>query len=193
MTSLSPFSLQDQKRSMRLAAREQRRAHIERKEQDALRIVEVFLREIALPEGSVIASYSAVADELDPAVLNDALRAQGYSIALPVIVGKKKPLVFRLHEPGDMLLANPLGIFEPASSAQGVEPDVLLVPLLAFDGKRNRLGYGGGYYDRTIKRIRAKKPLTTIGIAFSFQRAESIPVGANDVPLDKIVTETGVI
>jgi 5-formyltetrahydrofolate cyclo-ligase len=117
----------------------------------------------------------------------------GHKIVLPVIIGKKKPLIFRVYEQGDRLLANPLGIFEPTSTAPGLGPDVVLVPLLAFDSKRNRLGYGGGYYDRTIKRIRAQKPVLTIGIACAYQEVPDIPTGPNDVPLDKIVTEKGVL
>ncbi len=193
MNKLSPISLQDQKRALRAEARQKRAFYSSRKEDDQLKLVDVFLRHIELPQGAIIGSYSAVRDELDPALLNDALRLQGHKIALPVIIGKKKPLVFREYEQGDMLLANPLGIFEPTSSAKNVDPDVLLVPLLAFDEKRNRLGYGGGYYDRTIKKLRLIKPVMTIGLAGSYQRHESIPVGTNDVPLDKIVTENMVI
>lgn len=163
------------------------------KTDDELRLAEVFISALRFEKELIIATYSPVRSEMGPERLDDALRALGHKIALPVITGKKKPLIFRLYEKGDLLLANPLGILEPASGAQGVNPDVLLVPLLAFDAQRNRLGYGGGYYDRTIKKLRLIKPVLTIGLAYSCQQVEHIPVGSNDVPLDKIVTEISVI
>ncbi|MDD3371094.1 MAG: 5-formyltetrahydrofolate cyclo-ligase [Alphaproteobacteria bacterium] len=193
MTDDLSLSLQDRKRALRAEARHERSLHQDDMDDDARMLAEVFLRHIELPAGAVVASYSPVRDELDPEVLNDELRERGHIIALPVIIGKKKPLIFRVYNEGDRLLANPLGIFEPASAARGIEPDVLFVPLLAFDAQRNRLGYGGGYYDRTIKRLRVNKPVMTVGIAGSYQQVERIPVGPNDVPLDRIVTETGVI
>ena len=158
----------------------------------AHKFTEVFLQNVQLEKGAIIASYSAVHDEMDMTILNETLCAKGHPIALPVITGKGKPLIFRIYEEGDRLLANPLGILEPTSAAQGVEPDVLLIPLVAFDRRRNRLGYGGGYYDRTIKKLRARKTVLTLGIAYACQEIAEIPVGPNDVPLDKIITETDV-
>jgi 5-formyltetrahydrofolate cyclo-ligase len=186
-------SLQERKRALRAAMRERRRVNNCNSAGRPEKLVDVFLTGVRLFEGACVASYCPIRDEMDTEALNEALREQGCSIALPVIIGRKKPLIFRRYEPGDRLLANPLDIFEPMSAAPGVDPDVILIPLLAFDRKRNRLGYGGGYYDRTIKRLRAKKPLLTIGIAGSFQEVEEIPIGINDVPLDKIVTENEVL
>jgi 5-formyltetrahydrofolate cyclo-ligase len=184
------LSLQEQKRFLRAEARN--RGRIDESGEAPRKLMDNFLRNIRLEKGAIIASYSAVHDEMDVMVLNERLSAKGYPIALPVITGKGKPLIFRIFQEGDRLLANPLGILEPTSAAQGVEPDVLLIPLVAFDRRRSRLGYGGGYYDRTIKKLRARKPVLTLGIAYACQEIAEIPVGPNDVPLDKIITETDV-
>ncbi len=152
----------------------------------------MFMRHVRLEKGEVIASYVAAHQELDPAPLTDLLRLRGHKIALPVVVGKAAPLVFRLHEPKDLLIPNAFGILEPSLAAQAIEPDLLLVPLLAFDKARQRLGYGGGYYDRTIAELRQRKTLRVIGIAYSFQEVDEVPVGPNDIPLDLIVTERDV-
>ena len=184
--------LQEHKRRLRNEMRDKRNAGRGNNENSFSKLADIFIRNILLEPHAIVASYAPIRDEIDPSMLDDALRARGHKIALPIIIGEKKSLIFRLYEKGDMLLANPLGILEPASGAKGVEPDVLLIPLLAFDKKRNRLGYGGGYYDRTIKTLRAKKPLLTVGLAYAYQEIDETPIGINDVPLDKIVTELDV-
>jgi 5-formyltetrahydrofolate cyclo-ligase len=185
------LSLREQKKSLRAEAREKRSANRDINEDCADKLADVFLLHFSLPPGAVVVTYAPIRDEIDPSALNESLRAKGYPLALPIIIGENKSLIFRAYEKGDKLLANPLGIFEPMSSAAGVEPDVLLIPMLAFDRARNRLGYGGGYYDRTIKKLRAKKPILTIGLAYSYQEVDKIPIGTHDVPVDKIVTELG--
>ncbi|MFA5041588.1 MAG: 5-formyltetrahydrofolate cyclo-ligase [Bdellovibrionales bacterium] len=182
--------VREQKKLLRAKVRSE--AHAGGVEGASRKLADTFLRNIRLDDGAVVASYSAIRNEIDMTELNDALREKGHKIALPVIVGKGKPLIFRAYEKGDTLLANPLGIFEPASFALSANPDVLLIPLLAFDRMRNRLGYGGGYYDRTIKKLRAQKPLLTLGIAYACQEVAQVPVGPNDVPLDRIITEFGI-
>src|SRR6185437_3185172 len=109
------------------------------------------------------ASYSAHGSEMNPSPLTDALRMQGHKIALPVVPGKDTALFFCLYATGDKLVTGPMGILEPTADAQQVEPDILLVPLLAFTHDHHRLGYGRGYYDRTLKVLRAKKPVIAIG------------------------------
>jgi len=194
MSRMTSFlnTLRDQKRRLRAEARARRNAYKNDNENFFTPLAAVFIREMLLDRGAVVASYFAVHDEINPDTLNKALRVLGHRIALPVVVGKRRPLIFRLYREGDSLLANLFGVFEPTSSAEGIEPDVLLVPLLAFDSRHNRLGYGGGYYDRTIKTLRARKPLLTVGLAYAYQEFPEIPVGMNDVPLDKIVTDRGV-
>ncbi len=183
--------LRDKKRLLRADMRAKKFEKAD--EAIAEKLTEVFLKNIILPEKAVVASYAAIRDEIGTESLNAALRARGHAMALPVIVGKGRPLIFRAYEDGDALLANPLGIFEPTSAAKSAEPDVLLIPMLAFDAARNRLGYGGGYYDRTIKALRARKNLFVIGIARADRAIGQVPVGFNDVPMDVIVTEKAVL
>jgi 5-formyltetrahydrofolate cyclo-ligase len=184
--------LQEQKSLLRIAMREKRRVSDKNNYQYFNKLEDIFLRHIVLEKGAVIASYCAIRNEMDPATLSETLRARGHKIALPVVASKGAPLLFRLYEQGDRLLSNPMGLLEPSAEAQEVDPDILLVPLLAFDSKRNRLGYGGGYYDRTITKLRAQKPILALGIAYAYQEIGAVPVGPNDTPMDKIVTELNV-
>lgn len=141
----------------------------------------------------IVAGYAAIGAELDPLPSLIALAALGWSTALPVMAGPEAPLVFRAWRPGEVLVRRTWGIREPASDAPVVVPDVLLVPLLAFDGAGHRLGYGGGYYDRTIAALSAGRDLLTIGVAFEVQQVDVVPVLAYDRRLDHIVTPSGVV
>ena len=102
---------------------------------------------------------------------------------------KKSPLLFRTWRKGDPLIVHPFGMHEPPESAARVTPDVLLIPLLAFDAKGTRLGYGGGFYDRTLASLATKR---AIGIAYSGQEVAELPCHDHDHPLDSVVTENGV-
>ncbi len=133
-------------------------------------------------EGRCIAGYWPIRGEIDPRPL---LLALGRPIALPVTGPRGTALTFRLWQPGDALTAGPFGLSEPAGSP--AEPDVLLVPLLAYDARGNRLGYGGGYYDRTI----AATGALAIGAAYAGQEVAAVPVGPDDRPLAGVVTEAG--
>ena len=133
-------------------------------------------------EGRCIAGYWPIRGEIDPRPL---LLALGRPIALPVTGKRGAALAFRLWRPGDKLEPGPFGLSEPTGPP--AEPDVLLVPLLAYDEWGNRLGYGGGYYDRTI----AETGALAIGAAFAAQQVAGVPVGPGDLPLAGIVTETG--
>ena len=136
----------------------------------------------AVIEGRCIAGYWPVRGEIDPRPL---LLALGRPIALPVTGPRGTALTFRLWQPGDALTAGPFGLSEPAGPP--AEPDVLLVPLLAYDARGNRLGYGGGYYDRTI----AATGALAIGAAYAGQEVAAVPVGPDDRPLAGVVTEAG--
>ena len=116
-----------------------------------------------------------------------ALSDAGHDVLLPVTPQRGHPLVFREWRPGMMLIPGRFGTVH-TDGAIGV-PDVLLVPLLAFDAGCNRLGYGAGYYDRTIA---ALPGIRTIGCAFSLQQVDAVPVMPHDVPLDAVVTETAI-
>ena len=138
---------------------------------------------------AVISSYYQRGSEMEMTVLNQALVQEGYDLALPVVLGRGHPLAFRRYRPGDPLTKGVLEVMEPLSTAPIVVPRILLVPLLAFDRQGNRLGYGGGYYDRTVALFRREATIQAIGIAFAGQEMAMTPVGGTDAPLDWIVTE----
>jgi 5-formyltetrahydrofolate cyclo-ligase len=148
--------------------------------------------DLALPPDALVAGYAPIASEADPTELMIALMRRGHSMALPRIVEADAPLEFRRWRENDELVQGAYGINEPMVSASLVVPSVLLVPLLAFDAQGFRLGYGGGYYDRTIAGLRASGPMLAIGIAFSEQEVDALPHEDFDQPLDAVVTETGV-
>jgi 5-formyltetrahydrofolate cyclo-ligase len=141
----------------------------------------------------VVAGYAAIGSEIDPWPALADLGQRGWMTALPVIVERTAPLQFRRWRQGEPLETRAWGIREPGPDAAIVVPDVLLVPLLAFDRCGHRLGYGGGYYDRTIAMLSAGRSLLTIGVAFAEQQVDAVPVLAYDIPLDHIVTPSGVV
>lgn len=166
-----------------------RRAEAFAKNPDApLKLRDVFLKSVSLPPGAV-SFYMARANEMNPAPLAEALREENHCLCLPVVTGKGVPLIFRTYTPGDPLTGGVMDIPEPSLHAPAVEPDILLVPLLAFDREGYRLGYGGGYYDRTLNNLRKHKKILAIGIAFSCQEVPAVPRGMADAKLDKIATE----
>ena len=117
------------------------------------------------------------------------LAGEGWITALPVIVGKGVPLMFRAWVPGEPLGSGLWDIKIPLETAPEVVPDVLIVPLLAFDRQGYRLGYGGGFYDRTLAKLRALKPITAIGVGFAAQAVEHVPHDELDQPVDFVMTE----
>jgi 5-formyltetrahydrofolate cyclo-ligase len=139
--------------------------------------------------GAVVSSYFQRGSEMDMTIVNQALVEAGYDLALPVVLGRGHPLAFRRYRPGDALTKGVLEVMEPLPSAPIVVPRILLVPLLAFDRQGNRLGYGGGYYDRTVALFRREGAIQAIGVAFAGQETAATPVGGTDAPLDWIVTE----
>lgn len=146
---------------------------------------------IMLPEfdhHKKIACYYPIKEELDCLVVMKALHAARFSLSLPIIVGTEKPLAFRLWDMRSDLLDGPFGTKEPVGAEE--EPEIILAPMVAFDGKGARLGYGGGYYDRTIEGLRLTNPsIVVIGLAFENQKLASIPVDSYDQPMDMVITE----
>lgn len=140
---------------------------------------------------AIVSGYMPIGDEADISDLMEHLARDGFGIALPVMVGKGKPLQFRRWRPGDVLDEVQWRIREPGETAEIVAPDVMLCPLLAFDEAGFRLGYGGGFYDRSLAEIRAAKQVITIGIAFDEQRVDAVPRDAYDQRLDWILTPSG--
>jgi 5-formyltetrahydrofolate cyclo-ligase len=138
-----------------------------------------------------ISGFLPIGEELDPTPLMLRLAGVGYGLCLPVMEAKGKPLLFRQWSPGDPLEEVTWGIREPRASAPLVEPDVLLSPLLAFDRAGYRLGYGGGFYDRTLERLRSIKPVVAIGLALDEQRVDAVPHADYDERLDWVLTPSG--
>jgi 5-formyltetrahydrofolate cyclo-ligase len=157
------------------------------------RVAKNLLRDIALPSGSVISAYWPLPDELDTGPLLAMLAAAGHQVALPVVVASGAPLQFRRWRPGMQLCRGGFGVLVPPDDAEVVEPRIVLAPLLAFDDHGYRLGYGGGYYDRTLRARRAGQELfLAIGLAFAEQEVAEVPHGPNDERLDWLVTERDV-
>lgn len=136
-----------------------------------------------------LAGYMAMRTEIDPL---DAMAAHAGPVGVPVIVGAGQPLRFREWGPGCALIEGEFGARIPAEGAW-LEPEVLIVPLLAWDRRGYRLGYGGGFYDRTLERLRTRHPTLAVGFAFAAQEVPEVPTEPVDQPLDAIITEEGVL
>lgn len=148
------------------------------------------LRDAPPPAGAAVAGFWPMGREIDIRPLLTALHARGHPIGLPVTPRRGAPLVFRRWAPGDTLAAGPLGTSQPLPDAPAITPDWLLVPLLGFDARGHRLGYGGGFYDRTLA---ALPGAFRLGCAYAAQRLDRVPDGPMDVPLHAVATEAGVL
>jgi 5-formyltetrahydrofolate cyclo-ligase len=146
------------------------------------------LREMPPPAGTVVSGFWPMGQEIDLRPLLLALHARGHPIVLPETLKRGNPLIFRLWQPGDALVAERFGTMRPDGEARA--PDFLLVPLLAFDRRGNRLGYGAGYYDRTLATLPGRFRL---GVAYAAQELDEVPAGPYDARLDAVATERGVI
>jgi 5-formyltetrahydrofolate cyclo-ligase len=137
----------------------------------------------------IVAAYSPIRDEPDCGPLLAALQAHGFATALPVVHGRSAPLAFRLWRAGEPLARGASGVPEPGAAAPIVEPDLLFVPLAAFDRRGHRIGYGAGCYDRALKLLRARGPIRAVGVAYSAVEIDLIPEEPHDERLDFILTE----
>jgi 5-formyltetrahydrofolate cyclo-ligase len=144
---------------------------------------------LAVNSTMIVSGFMPLKSEINPLPLIRRLAAAGAQLALPVVVGRGKPLIMRAYAFGDELGAGQWGIRQPKPQAPELFPDILLVPLLAFDRACHRLGYGAGYYDMTINALRAHKPIVAIGIAFAAQEIDAVPVTPRDARLDLVLTE----
>jgi 5-formyltetrahydrofolate cyclo-ligase len=183
------MTIAERKRALRARMLAARAGLMEAAPRAGMRMAENFLRHVPLPAGAAVSAYIAIGEEADPAPLIEALRSRGHPIALPRVEGKAKPLAFHLWEGGRSLVPGPFGLSEPARDWPLADPDALIVPLLAFDGLGNRLGYGAGFYDASLRALRARKSVLAVGFALSGQQVPEVPHHDGDEVLDWIVTE----
>jgi 5-formyltetrahydrofolate cyclo-ligase len=148
---------------------------------------------VAIAPGAIVAGFMPMKSEINPLPLMRKLAAAGARLALPVVAGQGKPLIMRAWAFGEPLIAGVWGIREPAPLAPAVAPDILIVPILAFDRAGQRIGYGAGYYDLTIAALRARQAVVAIGVAFAAQEIAAVPATPRDAPLDLVLTEREVI
>jgi 5-formyltetrahydrofolate cyclo-ligase len=148
---------------------------------------------LAPARGAVVSGFASLPDEFRVWPLLRRLHREGFRLALPVMQGKLKPLLFRAWAPGDAMDKAVWGIPEPKADKAALEPDILLVPLLAFDLQGRRLGYGGGFYDRTLAGLRARRSITAVGLAYDEQRVDAVPHLDYDQRLDWVLTPSGPI
>ncbi len=148
-----------------------------------------FLRDIDIPDGAIVSLYLPMRFELDTEPLAQALFERGVEVALPVVTRKRSPLTFRKYLPGDDLVDGSYGELVPAETAPEQTPTILVVPLLAFTAAGGRLGYGGGYYDRTLEALRQTGAPLAVGYAYRAQEVDALPLTRLDQPLDWVVTE----
>ena len=146
-----------------------------------------------LKTNQIVAVYWPLGDELDPMPLLNKLHELGHQTLLPVMLGAGKPLLFRKWESNDSLKIAQFGTYEPCEDKPVLKPDVILAPLLAFDRHGYRLGYGGGFYDRTIENLRQTKSVSVFGVAYAAQEMNKVVRGPFDQPLDAVLTELEVI
>ena len=141
--------------------------------------------------GVPLAGYMAMRTEIDPTPTMEEATAHG-PVGVPVIIGAGQPLKFRAWEPDCKLIKGEFGAMIPEAGAW-MTPQIVIVPLVAFDRRGGRLGYGGGFYDRTLEKLRAAQPTMAIGFAYTAQEDDNLPLEPTDQPLDLIVTEQGII
>lgn len=192
--TVTPPEPADLKRQMRADAK-RRRAEAHRREGTTAgaRLADAFDDAVEIPPSTVVSAYWPMGDELDVLPLITRLAGRGVPVCLPVVVAKDTPLIFRAWTPETALVPAGFGTSVPPPDAVERVPTLLLVPLLAWDRAGYRLGYGGGFYDRTLDLLRRSGAPTALGVAYSAQEVECVPRDANDQPLDGLLTEVGLI
>lgn len=188
---MAELALEEAKAALRKQAHAARAAlSAEARAEAGSTVAHLFFEDIAYAQEDVIAGYWRIRDELDCQPILIRLMDSGQKVVLPVVEGEDKPLDLRVWEADQPLYEAGFGTLAPSDLAPRAEPDLVLMPLLGFDAAGTRLGYGGGYYDRTLAAI-GKKPLL-VGLAFACQELPHIPREPHDVPLDVVITEQGV-
>jgi 5-formyltetrahydrofolate cyclo-ligase len=184
------MNLIDDKRTLRSAMLAWRAALDEAERRAAADgLLATLRREKPIATPTTVSGFWPIKEEIDIRPLMVDLLNQGCQLALPVVQGKGLPLLFRAWRPGDSLEAGVFGTLQPSAKREVVEPDALIVPLLACDEEGWRLGYGGGFYDRTLAGLRAKKTVTAVGVGFNDQYVPEVPHGPSDQRLDWLLTD----
>jgi len=191
--TLQDTLIDQQKAELRKAAFARRDAMPAAERQAAAEAVAARPFPVPLAPGKIVSGFSSIKTEINPLPLMRRLEAAGARLALPVIAGRGKPLIMRAYAFGQELNAGVWGIREPKADAPEVDPDILIVPLVAFDRHGHRIGHGAGYYDMTINRLRAIKPVVAVGIAYAAQEFDEVPTTSRDARLDLVLTERDVI
>jgi 5-formyltetrahydrofolate cyclo-ligase len=177
------------KGDLRIAALARRDALSDQRRKAAAEAIAKRGMPVEIKPGAVVAGYSPIRGEIDPTPLMRMLAAQGAKLALPAITARGKSLIFRAWSANDRLMLGSLGILEPSPAAAELVPDIMLVPLAAFDRAGHRIGYGAGHYDVTLAHLRKAKAITAIGLAFAVQEIKAVPMQPHDVALDYVLTE----
>ena len=189
----SPELSERKKQARKQAEAARAEAHAARKDTAPLALTKTGLDFAGELPGRTVSAFIPFGDEIDTRPLLAKLAAEGFTTCVPVVIKPATPLEFRVWVPGEETVPGKWNIPVPPETADVVEPDVLLVPLLAFDAEGFRLGYGGGFYDRTLERLRSIKPFVTIGVAYAAQQVDKVVRGEHDERLDWILTEAGAI
>ena len=178
------------KANLRAAALAKRDALSDEQRADAAQALATRKLPFEIAPGTIVSGYSPIRSEIDPVPLMRKFAEQGAKLALPAVMARGKSLAFRAWSPDDRLMLGPLGILEPSPAAAELIPDIMLVPLAAFDRLGHRIGYGAGHYDYTLAHLRKVKAIAAIGVAFSVQQIKLVPALPHDVALDYVLTET---
>jgi 5-formyltetrahydrofolate cyclo-ligase len=182
-------SLQEEKQALRAVLRVRRAKAARSGVPAAADLTERFLQAVPVPPHTVVAGYLPIGDEIDVRPLLRRLAGHDCRIALPAVTERWAPLAFRQWQEGDRLVDGPFGTREPPAGTPELPPEVLILPLVAFDRRGYRLGYGGGYYDRTLAVLRRQGRALAVGVGFAAQEVVAVPCGRHDQRLDWIVTE----
>lgn len=187
----APHITEQKKQARELAQAVRAKVHGELAGKAAQALVETGIGFAGAKPGCVVSAFIPFGDEIDTRPLLSDLTARGFTTCVPVVVKLASALEFRQWAPEDTLVEGRWNIPVPPDTAPVLEPDVLLVPLLAFDRRGYRLGYGGGFYDRTLEGLRAKKPIVAVGVAYAAQEVDEVVCGPYDQQLDWLLTEKG--
>jgi 5-formyltetrahydrofolate cyclo-ligase len=188
---ISEPDIADVKDRLRQSVRERRRLVTPEQAQKAgIDLAQGFAKHCTIPPKSTVSAYWPSRYEIDPRPLMAMLSGQGHRICLPVVVERDQPLIFRAYRAREPLVKGN-GAMVPDPAAPELEPDVLLVPLVAFDRQGGRLGQGAGYYDRTLEKLRTRRAVQAIGIAYALQEVDAVPLADYDQSLDGVLTEQG--